>query len=236
MSRLLRRSVGASRPSPPRTPPFSPQPRWWASSWRTVRVTCARSSRGRGRSPASACPEDHDPVVEVVPGDRVALVEPVGAAARGRRRRRRSRRARARDGTPAAVRRSPSGRAHGSPRRTTARTLVVVGSSGAGGVRRRRRPTIRRRRAARRAARSARTPPRTRGRASRRSAAASSTHRATDDHGAGARTRPGPRAPATGTESLNPTTSDDRPEHDHQRGGGRQQIRGAVSVLVPRID
>ena len=72
--------VAGYSPSP-RTP-FSSHPRWWASSWRTVRVTCALSSSGSWpKSRTQRVAEDHDPVVEVVVRDGVALVEAVRALA-----------------------------------------------------------------------------------------------------------------------------------------------------------
>ena len=59
--------------------PSSSAPRWCASSWRTVRVTCARSLvRVVAEVAQQRVAEDDDPVRVVVARRRVALVEPVG--------------------------------------------------------------------------------------------------------------------------------------------------------------
>ena len=42
---ILELASGQNYKPRPRTP-FSSHPRWWASSWRSVRVTCARSRSG----------------------------------------------------------------------------------------------------------------------------------------------------------------------------------------------
>ena len=81
---LTRPKVAVSSPGPaaqrprPRTPRSS-QPRWWASSWRTVRSTCARS---RARIVAEVALQrvlvDDDPVGVDVAGDGAADVVAVG--------------------------------------------------------------------------------------------------------------------------------------------------------------
>ena len=131
------RWLSSARSSGPRPrTPFSSQPRWCASSWRTVRRDLRLEQlRVVPEVAQQRVPEDHDPVVEVVLRDRVTLIEAVGAAAGGRRRRRRPPRARARGGIRAAARRSPTRtsalKSSSSSSRRSIVVVVVVASSSA---------------------------------------------------------------------------------------------------------
>ncbi len=105
-----------------RQTPSSSKPTWWASSWRTVRVDLVAQQVGVvAEVAAQRVAEDHDPVVGVVAGGAVALVEAVGAGARARRRRSPRRRGRARCAAGRAGRRARRGRAPRSPRRRAGR-------------------------------------------------------------------------------------------------------------------
>ena len=88
------RHLSGAAPQRPRSrTPRSSQPRWWASSWRTVRSTCARSSsRSWPKSRFEGVPVDDDVVGVDVAGDGSADVVAVGVelvAAIGDRHRRR---------------------------------------------------------------------------------------------------------------------------------------------------